>query len=177
MGVSVSETTAEMRIVMPRVMANSRKSLPTTSPMNRSGMRTAMSEMVRERMVKPICFDPLRAACSGLSPCFYVPRDVLDHDDGVIDDKARRDGEGHQGEVVEAEPQEIHGAEGADEREGHGHARDDRGGQVPQEQEDDEHDEGHGEHQLELHVPDRCADRRGAVGQYGDLHARPAGSL
>ena len=53
---------------MPRVMANSRKSLPTTSLMNKSGMSTAMREMVRERMVKPICFAPLSAASRGLSP-------------------------------------------------------------------------------------------------------------
>ena len=57
-GVSVSDTTAEMRIVMLRVMANSRNRRPTTSPMNSSGMSTAMSEMVRDRMVKPICSAP-----------------------------------------------------------------------------------------------------------------------
>ena len=56
-----------------------------------------------------------------LVPCFYVPRDVLDHDNGVIDDEARRDGEGHQGEVVQAEAQKVHGAEGA--RRGRGERR------------------------------------------------------
>ncbi len=64
----VSETTAEIRIVTPRVTANSRKSRPTTSPMNSSGMRTAISEMVSERMVKPTCSAPLSAAWSGFSP-------------------------------------------------------------------------------------------------------------
>jgi len=67
-GVSVSETTAEMRIVTPRVIANSRNSRPTTSPMNRSGMSTAMSEMVSETMVNAICSAPLSAASSGGSP-------------------------------------------------------------------------------------------------------------
>jgi len=55
-------------MVTPRVMANSRKSRPTTSPMNKSGMSTAMSETVSDRMVKPICSEPLSAACSGVSP-------------------------------------------------------------------------------------------------------------
>ena len=67
-GVSVSDTTAETRIVTDSVTANSRNSRPTTSPMNRSGMRTAISETVKDTMVNPICSEPLSAACSGDSP-------------------------------------------------------------------------------------------------------------
>ena len=59
---------AEITIVMLSVTANSRNSRPTTSPMNRSGISTAMSEIDSERMVNAICSDPLRAACSGESP-------------------------------------------------------------------------------------------------------------
>ena len=54
-GTSVSDTTAEMTIVTASVMANSWNRRPTTSPMNRSGINTAISEMVSEMMVKPIC--------------------------------------------------------------------------------------------------------------------------
>ena len=68
-GVSVSETTAEIRIVTASVMANSRNRRPTTSPMNSSGISTAISEKVSEMMVKPICSAPLSAASSGDSPC------------------------------------------------------------------------------------------------------------
>ena len=57
-GVSVSDTTAEIRIVTLNVMANSRNRRPTTSPMNSSGISTAMSETVSDRMVKPICRRP-----------------------------------------------------------------------------------------------------------------------
>jgi hypothetical protein len=67
-GVRVSETKAEMRMVKLRVMANSRKRRPTMSPMKRSGMSTAMSEMVSAMMVKPICCAPLRAASIGVKP-------------------------------------------------------------------------------------------------------------
>ena len=67
-GVSVSETTAETRIVTLRVMANSRNSRPTMSPMNSSGISTAISEIVSDMIVNPICSAPLRAASSGLSP-------------------------------------------------------------------------------------------------------------
>ena len=68
MGVSVSETTAEMMMVTASVTANSRNSRPTTSPMNKSGISTAMSDTVSERIVKPICPAPLSDACKGVSP-------------------------------------------------------------------------------------------------------------
>jgi hypothetical protein len=67
-GVSVSETTAETRIVTLSVTANSRKSRPTMSPMKSSGMSTAMSETVNDTIVKPICAAPFSAASSGRSP-------------------------------------------------------------------------------------------------------------
>ena len=67
-GVSVSETKAEIRIEIARVSANSRNSTPTTPLMNTSGISTASSEIVSERMVKAICREPLSAAASGFSP-------------------------------------------------------------------------------------------------------------
>ena len=67
-GVSVSEIRAEIRIETASVTANSRKSRPITSPMNSRGIKTAIRETVREMMVKPICFEPFRAASIGLSP-------------------------------------------------------------------------------------------------------------
>ena len=51
-----------MTMVAASVIANSWKSRPTTSPMKRSGISTAMSETVSEMMVKPICAEPLTAA-------------------------------------------------------------------------------------------------------------------
>ena len=68
MGVSVSETTAEIRMATASVMANSWNRRPTTSPMKSSGISTAISDTVSEMMVKPICFDPFSAACMGVSP-------------------------------------------------------------------------------------------------------------
>ena len=68
MGVSVSETIAEIRIVTLSVTANSRNSRPTMSPMNSSGISTAISETVSDTIVKPICSEPLSAASSGGSP-------------------------------------------------------------------------------------------------------------
>ena len=59
---------AEITIVTARVIANSENSRPTTSPMNSSGISTAISDTVSEMMVKPICPAPFSAASSGVSP-------------------------------------------------------------------------------------------------------------
>ncbi len=67
-GTSVSETMAEMMMVMASVSANSWNRRPTTSCMNSSGISTAISETVSEMIVKPICAEPRSAACIGLSP-------------------------------------------------------------------------------------------------------------
>ncbi len=55
-------------MVTDSVMANSWNSRPTTSPMNSSGISTAISDTVSEMMVKPICSLPFSAASSGASP-------------------------------------------------------------------------------------------------------------
>ena len=68
MGVRVSDTTAEITMVTASVTANSRNRRPTTSPMNSSGMSTAISETVSEMMVKPICSAPFRPPASACRP-------------------------------------------------------------------------------------------------------------
>jgi hypothetical protein len=68
-GVSVNDTTSDIRIETASVMANSWNSRPTTSPMNSSGINTAMSETVSETSVNPICEAPFSAASMGGSPC------------------------------------------------------------------------------------------------------------
>ncbi len=132
-------------------------------------MSTAMRETVSDRMVKPICWDPLRAASSGVFSRLDVTGDVFDHDDGVIHHEAGGDGQGHEGEVVEAEPQQVHRSEGPHQGERHRHARDGGRGQVAEKEEDDQHHQHHGQQQLELDVLDRLADGGGAVGHHGDL--------
>src|ERR1035438_3534981 len=68
MGVSVSETPAETRIVTANVTANSRNSRPTMSPINSSGISTAISETVSDTIVNPIWPAPFNAASKGESP-------------------------------------------------------------------------------------------------------------
>ena len=68
MGVSVSETNAETATATLMVIANSRNKRPTIPVINKSGMKTAMSETLKDTTVNPICFAPLRAASNGRSP-------------------------------------------------------------------------------------------------------------
>jgi hypothetical protein len=67
-GTRVKETTAEIKMVTARVTANSLNKRPITPPMNKSGISTAISEMVKDMMVKPICPAPAIAASSGAMP-------------------------------------------------------------------------------------------------------------
>ncbi len=159
-------------MVAQRVTANSRNRRPTTSPMNSSGISTAISDTVSERMVKPICSAPLSAACKRFLALLDVARDVLDHHDRVVHHEAGGDGERHQRQVVEAVAEHVHDAEGADQGQRHRHAGDDGGGERAQEEEDHHHHERDGEQQLELHVVHRGADGGGAVGEHRDVDGR-----
>ena len=68
MGVVVSEMTMETMMAVERVTANSRKRRPTMPPIIRMGMKTAMSETLMEKTVKPISRAPSRAAATGSMP-------------------------------------------------------------------------------------------------------------
>ena len=112
----------------------------------------------------------LERCCQRRIAGFDVAHDVLDHDDGVIDDEARRDGERHKRKIVQAVAEQKHDAEGADDGQGHGDARNHRRRQRAQKQKHDHHHQGDGEHELELDVLDRRADRGRAVSEDGELH-------
>ncbi len=64
----MSETTSEMAMAALSVTANSRKSRPTIPPISRMGMKTAMSEVLMEKTVKPISRAPRSAASNGTIP-------------------------------------------------------------------------------------------------------------
>ena len=57
-------------------------------------------------------------------------------------------------------------------RERHGHAGNDGGVEIAQEEEDHHHHQGDGQHQLELDVCDRGLDVGGEIGEGGDVDAR-----
>jgi hypothetical protein len=53
---------------MPMTIANSWNTRPTTPPMKNTGMNTATSEIVIDRIVKVISREPLSAASMGVRP-------------------------------------------------------------------------------------------------------------
>ena len=67
-GVSVSETKPEISTATMMTTANSCSSRPSMPPMNSTGMNTAISDIVIDRMVKPISREPSSVACQRLLP-------------------------------------------------------------------------------------------------------------
>ena len=126
-GVSVSDTTAEIRIDTASVIANSRNSRPTTSPMNSSGISTAISENVSEMIVNAICCVPFERRLERRIALLDVARDVLDDDDRVVDDESRwRWSSAISVRLLIEKPGQVHHAERADQRQRHRDARDER---------------------------------------------------
>ena len=122
-GVSVSDTTAEVTTAIVKVSANSRNMRPTMPVMNSSGMNTAISD-TRERDHREA--DLLGAGERRVERLFavlHVADDVLDHDDRIVDHEAGADGQRHQRKIVEREAAEPHHAERGDERQRQRHAR------------------------------------------------------
>ena len=119
--------------------------------------------------MKPICSEPFSAASKGRDALFDVAGDIFDHDDRIVDHEPGRNRERHQRQIVQAVAEQIHHAERSHQRKRHRHAGDGGRRHTAEKQKDDEHDQRHGQHQLELHVRHGSADRGGAVGQSGKL--------
>src|SRR6202030_2859805 len=108
---------------------------------------------------------------------FEVAIDVLDHHDRIIHHESGGDRERHQRQVVQAVAEQVHHSESTDQREWHSNARDDGRSKIAQKEEDDHHHEGGRQHQLELHIVDRRANRLRTVDEDLSLDRRRHGSL
>ena len=140
--------------------------------MNSTGMNTATSEKVMERMVNPISRAALMAASMRDLAHLHVADDVLQHHDGVIHHEAHGKRERHEREVVQAVAQQVHHGERADDGERHGAAGNQGGGEVAQEEEDHQDDDGDGEEQGELHVVDGAANGLRRIESDGEIDGR-----
>ena len=94
---------------------------------------------------------------------FDVPRNVFDHNDGIVHDEAGGNRQSHQRQVVQAVSQQVHDAESSDERQGHRDTRDHGSRKSSQKNKNDQHDEHDCHNQLELDVFYGSADRVGPV--------------
>ena len=87
-----------------------------------------------------------------------VAGDVFEHDDGVVDDEPRRDGERHEREIVQAVAEQVHHSEGADEGNRNGDARNEGGSNVAQEGEHYQDDEHAGDDERAFDIFQRAPD-------------------
>ena len=92
--------------------------------------------------------------------------DVLHHDDGVVDDDADRQHQAEQRQHVEREAERLHHRARADQRDGNGNDRDERGAPCLEEQEHDQHDQDGRFENGNIELADRDLDELGwVVGQ------------
>jgi hypothetical protein len=105
-------------------------------PMKATGMNTAIRDSVVASTAKPISLVARTAAGNGF---LDEADDVLEHDDGVVDHDADREGEREQRDVVQRVALEPHQAEGADDRDRDRERRDQR---APHVAEEEQHDRG-----------------------------------
>ena len=100
-----------------------------------------------------------------------VPLDVLDDDDGVVDDDAGGENDAEQRQSVDREAHELHEPERTDERHRDRNGRDDRAAPGLQEDEDDEHDEDDRLGERLQHLANRLAHDVGRVERDLVVHA------
>src|SRR6267154_6733275 len=134
-GVNVSETNPEISTATIMVTANSCSSRPRMPPMKRTGMNTAASEIVIDKMVKATSFDPSRVAWSGLFP-ISMWREMFSSIDRVVHNEAHAQSQRHQRDVVQAVAEQVHQRERADDRHRERNCRDNSGRNVAEEYED-----------------------------------------
>ena len=127
--------------------------------------------------MKPISREPSRAASNGDIPFSTITGDVFHHHNGIVDHEAGGDGQGHQGEIIDIEAGQVHDAEGAHQRQGHGDAGDGRGPNAAQKGEDDQDYEEHGDDQGDFDIVDGSADGGGAVHADAEVNGRRNGGL
>ena len=101
-----------------------------------------------------------------------MPHDVFEHHDGIVDHEADREDERHHRQVIQAEVQQLHHSERAEDREGQRQGRDQRRGSVVQEQIDDaDHQDERDEHR-HLDVAECLPDVHRAVLADDQVHGR-----
>ncbi len=109
-GVRVRETTADATTEMLSVIANSRKRRPTIPVMKRRGMKHGDERDTKRNHSEADLLCAFQRGSHGRLTHLNEADDILDHHDGIIDDKAGGDGERHERQIIETEADEFHHA-------------------------------------------------------------------
>ena len=118
------------------------------------------------------------AAHGGDERCFAAvgaALDVLQHDDGIVDDEADGKNQRQQGQHVDREAEGRDQRQGADQRYRDGDRRHQRGAQRAQEQQHHQYHEGQRDAERDQHLAHRSGDEQRVVGTDDDCHARGQG--
>ena len=135
---------AEMIIDAEIVSANCRKNWPVMPGMNALGKNTR-TKHERDGDDRPGDFvHRLDRGRFGVEPVGDPPLDVFQHHDRVVDDDADRQHQAEQREVVQAEAQQRHDRERADQRDRHVDHRQDHRLPILQEEQHDDGDQDDG---------------------------------
>ena len=100
-----------------------------------------------------------------------VPGDVLQHHDGIVHHQPGGDDQRHQRQVVQREPQQVHGGETADQRHRHRQRRNQRCAPTPEKRQHHQDHQAHGDQQGLLGLVQGGADYRRAIHRHFQLDA------
>ena len=152
------------------VTANSRKRRPMTPPIKSIGMNAAVRQRVMLRTVTLISF-ALESGLHGLFAHLHMADVVFQNDDGIVDEKADREGDGEKGEDIDAEAEQIHDCKGAENR--HGQSEDGNDGieGFAEGKIDDGDDEEESDDEREFDIVDLFDDRVGLIVDRFDFEA------
>ena len=156
-GLSVSELKVEMIVETAIVSANWRKNCPTIPERKAQGMNTALSTRPTAITGPGNFVHGLERRSPRGQPVLDMMLDRLDDDDGIVDDDADRQHQAEQGQIVDAEAHDRHGAERADDGDGDGDQGND--GRPPALQKHEHHD-GHQNDGIAQRFEDLVIDSR-----------------
>src|SRR3984885_3380154 len=122
-------------------------------------------------------FRTFQSRAKGAQAVFQVPRDILHDHGGLLDDKSRCNGHGHQRKVVDSISEQIHHRESPDQRDRHGNGGNERGPAVAQENKYHQNDQADGNEQSPFYVTHRGTDGGGAIQNDRGVDAERNGRL
>ena len=173
MGVRVKETNQDTRTAKTTVMPNWKKNLPMIPFMKATGRKMTMMASVVAETARPISEVAKDAASLRRHAVFDMAMDVLNDDNGIVDEDADGKGEGQHGHVVEGEIEDVHDGEGGHDGNRDGERADERDRQALQEDQNRQGGEEPSIYQVMLHFSDGAVDEVGLV--EGDLQFHSGG--
>ena len=140
-GQAVSATKVEIATAEAITQPNSTNSRPTCPGRNDSGTKTAISVTEVASTANVTWREPRKAGDERALAAVDPPLDVLEHDDGVVDDEADRQQQRQQRQHVDREAERADQQKAADQRHRDGDRRHQRRADAAQEQQDDADDQ------------------------------------